>query len=549
MSLRGSVFNNIIYNASYYNQFVTGGGNNYIQGNQNNIVSARFNPNGSLNYFGYQTNYLTTPNELEILVSIDNQDNKIVCYHANMNSTMSPTAGTWLQSNPQTSSKNMLIKRSSNGSIIWSTYLPSTTQLIYTITDNEGNIYVSGLTSNQNLSTPGVFQENFDVIYSQGNGNIVDNNYLAKLNANGELIWASYLPFGISNMQYYDHALYMITGINTNPSLNTIATNGSFQSTKSEFSVTKINTENGQRSWGTYYGPAFTTSLYFLYDLAVNETGLYLTGTDYNLNNSNFFATSNAYKTQVTGSSDLFLTKFSLDGNRIWSTYFGGNGEEINTFDKVIDLNGDEIFITGTTSGSTDNIATVGSYQETPQNSTITSNNSFFAKFNATGSLQWSSYYGGSSTNSGFMKSINVKYDNNSLFLFGSTNSNTGFTTNGAYMPVRNPSTTLETSGYIARLNKKNALSVTDVNKNTDLVLYNNPNNGIFSISGNILQNEACKMTVYDLSGKLISTKNLERKKEQQFNMQSPLSSGNYLIQINNERGEKLKVFKMTVKK
>jgi outer membrane protein assembly factor BamB len=72
------------------------------------------------------------------------------------------------------------------------------------IIDSDGNIYVTGRTLEQNISTPGVFQENFDIIYSQGN--ILENNYLAKLNPNGELIWTTYLP--AANIK--DHGKFII---------------------------------------------------------------------------------------------------------------------------------------------------------------------------------------------------------------------------------------------------------------------------------------------------------------------------------------------------
>ncbi|MCD0454387.1 T9SS type A sorting domain-containing protein [Chryseobacterium sp. LC2016-27] len=549
MHLKASVFSNSVYAASYYDQFVIAGGGNYITTNQiNNGFTTRITPTGTVDYFGYHAYNATTFNQdLELLMAIDNQDNKVYRYMGASASTMNPTTGTWLQTNPQTSLKHMLVKKSPNGSILWATYLPDDTFHANVITDSDGNIYITGSTIQQNISTPGVFQEDFDVIYSQGN--IQSNHYLTKLNSNGELIWSTYFPTGIFSMKYYDGALYMITSTNTNPSLNTIATAGAFQTNTSDYSITKINAQNGQRVWGTYYGPSIGTSFCFLYDLSVNETGIYIAGTDYNWNNSHFFATPNAYKTQVAGGSDLFISKFSHNGNRVWSTYFGGNGDDLNTFDKVIDLNGHEIFISGITTGSTDNIATPGSYQSAPQSLASNMTNNFFAKFNSSGDLDWCSYYGGSSTNTPYMKSINVKYDNNSLFLFGNTNSNVGYATEGAFMPYRNPSTTTENTGYIARLNKKSELSIEESNTKKDLILYNNPNNGKFSISGSILQNESCSITIYDMSGKLIVKKNLERKKEQQFDLEGILTSGNYLVQVNNEKGEKLQVFKMTVKK
>lgn len=552
MYARGTIVYSATTPSSYYNQFLVGGGTSFNPSTNNslhNLFAVTFSPNGIPSYFGYQGYLHQTPtSETRVLANIDPQDNKIDHYYAQFNSPMNATPGTWIQTNPEPNSKNMLIKKSSSGATIWATYLPDK-NFGHNITsvDSQGNIYITGTTLLQNISTPGVFQENFDVIVSQGS--IVDNSYVAKLNSNGELLWATYLPSTVNNVAYYDNALYMITTSNTNVALNTMSTPGAFQSTVSDFSITKINASNGQREWGSYFGPAKSLSFYLLYDLAVNESGLYLTGTDFNINNSNFFATPNTYKTQVTGGSDLFLTKFSHSGERLWGTYFGGNGEDINTFDKVIDLNGGEIFITGTTTGSTDNISTAGAYQTTPSSNNSGYANFYFAKFNSTGNLEWSSYYGGGTSQTSYMKSINIKYDSNSLFLYGNTNYNTGFTTPGAFMPTRNPETSTENTGYFARFDQKGELSVNEAQADKNLVLYNNPNNGNFTISGNILQKEACSMVIYDISGKLITSQKLSQNKSQQFNLETILSSGNYLLQVNNENGEKIKVFKMNVKK
>ncbi|UFH30581.1 T9SS type A sorting domain-containing protein [Chryseobacterium sp. C-71] len=548
MHIRGTVFYNSNLTNTYYNQFVLGNGGNYTSsGSTHNFYSTRFSPDGIPDYFGYQLNDGNNTTSVEHLTAIDGQDNKIIRYTGPLTSVINATPGTWMQTNPLSTFKNMLIKRSSTGSIIWATYLPEDNMYAISVTDDAGNIYITGVTTMQNISTPGVFQENFDVMYAQGQ--LIANTYLAKLNSNGQLLWATYLPSEVHNMAYYDNALYMITAKNTNPALTTMATPGTFQNTVSSSSITKIDTSNGQRTWGTYYGPSPLVSFSFLYDLAVNETGLYLVGTDFNIDGTNMFATPGAYKTQVSGGSDLFLSKFSHNGNRLWSTYFGGNGDDLNTFDKVIALNGGEIFITGTTTGSTNNIATTGSYQPTPQSSTATSSNSFFAKFNASGNLQWSSYYGGSSTTTAILKSINIKYDDHSLFLYGNTNSNTGFASEGAFMPNRIPDNSYATNGFFARFNSRQELSVNELSLDKDLVLYNNPNNGIFSISGNVLQKEDCSLSVYDTSGRFIIKKQMEKSKNQKFDMQNLLDTGNYLLKINNEKGNVLKVFKMTVKK
>ena len=549
MHMRGHIWYNSFYPDTYYNQFILGGAQNYLPPH-NNQFDVAITANGSLTKYGYQyAGSLAPAAQVSWLHYIDGQDNSFVQYFLGSAPLLSATSGVWMPVDPENSDKkNMLAKYAANGALVWATFLPGKTYQNAVRVDEVGNVYISGLTTiSQNFTTPGVLQENFDIMYDAQN-NVLANAYLVKLNSNGQLVWATYLPAAVTNMAYYGNALYMITGPNTNSNLSTLATAGAFQSTVSSVALAKINTDTGQRSWGTYYGPAVTTSLFLALDIEVNETGVYLTGEDYNLNNSNFFATPGSFRTQVVGDSDIFLSKFDHSGNRQWSTYFGGNGWEQNSFDKVLSLNGSEIYISGSTYGSTDNISTAGAYQTAPENFNSTTTNLFFAKFNAGGNLIWSSYYGGSLLATSTQKPLNIVYNGGKLFLYGSTNSNVGFTTEGAWMPERNPNNTNETNAFIARFDLKNAMSTAEADAAKDLVLYNNPNSGNFSLSGSILAKEKCGIKIYDMSGRMVYQQELSKNKTQQFNLEGKLSKGNYLIEVTGGADQKLKVFKMTVK-
>lgn len=221
----------------------------------------------------------------------------------------------------------------------------------------------------------------------------------------------------------------------------------------------------------------------------------------------------------------------------------------MNDFDKVIALNGNDIYITGSTYGVGNNIATAGAYQTAPETNASNSINFYFAKFNSSGNLIWCSYYGGTSSYPGILVPLNVAFDNNSLFLFGSTNSNTGYTTEGAWMPQRNPSNTPFTTAFIARFDNKHMMGTSEADAAKDLVLYDNPNNGNFSITGSILQKENCILTVFDTAGRNIFQQKLSKNKTQEFNLQRYLASSNYLVEVKRQDGSKLKVFKMVVKK
>lgn len=544
MHMRGHVSNTFSYGAAYFNQFLIGGGNPYNSQQQGyNLFEAKISSMGVLSYYGYHNSLNNF-----LLENIDSQDNKYYILHSTAPAIL-PTAGVYLTNDPQPSStmKTILVKYSPSGTLLWASYLPTSNRAINIEFDEADNLYISGRTTiNNNVSTAGVLQENFDLVLSSS-GDPTPNDYLLKLSPSGQRIWGTYTPFGIGPaMKYYNGSLYIISGKNINPALNTTATPGAYQTSVTASSITKMNATNGTREWGTYYGPSESVNYFSLADIAVNETGIYITGTDYNYDNASFFGTPTSYKQYVTGGSDIFLSKFSLSGDREWSTYFGSSAEDMNEFDKVIAVNGNDIYITGNTIGSGSNIATTGSYQAAPQQNNSNSVNLYFAKFNSSGNLVWSSYYGGTSDFPTFVVPINVAFKDNSLYLFGSTNSNTGYSTEGSWMPVRNPANTIGLTSFIARFDNK-SLGTSENAALSDLVLFDNPNNGNFSLRGKDLTKAECSMKIYDMAGRMITAQKLSNAYSQHFNMQNILKKGNYIIEISASR-QSLKTFKMTVR-
>jgi hypothetical protein len=542
MHLRGNIWNSSNYGPAYFNQFLVGGGNSYITQPGIHLFETQITPSGMLSYYGYPNNQFST-----LLEKIDHQDNRYYISYA-VSPAIQPTAGVYLSTDPQPSSpaKIILAKYSPSGTLLWASYLPSTQMNINIEIDEADNLYIySTTTLSTNLSTPGVLQEDYDFIPTP-NGQFAANGYLLKLSPNGQRIWGTYMPSGMAPaMKYYNGSLYMISGSNTNPALNTMATAGAFQTSPASSSITKMNAINGTRQWGTYYGPAPSTGLGILVDLDVNETGVYIAGTDYNYDGTSFFGTPSSYKQYVTGGSDIFLSKFSLSGDREWSTYFGSSAEDMNEFDKVIAVNGNDIYITGNTYGIGNNIATPGAYQETPEINAPNYYNFYFAKFNSSGNLVWSSYYGGSTILAQMIVPINVAFNNNTLYLYGSTNSNNGYSMEGSWMQLPNPANTNDLTCFIARFDNKN-LSTSENEVSSDLVLFNNPNNGNFTLRGKVLAKTDCIMKIYDMSGRMIISKKLNNENSQYFEMQNLLKKGNYIIEISAHQ-KSLKTFKMTV--
>jgi len=139
----------------------------------------------------------------------------------------------------------------------------------------------------------------------------------------------------------------------------------------------------------------------------------------------------------VPNSTILFIDPVP---ERLWSTYYGGNDQDIGGY-CTVDLLGN-VYLCGETS-SANNIATEGSHQ-----STIGSNNgdAFLAKFDFAGQRQWATYYGGDNSDAGHCCIANA----NSIYLVGQTASSNNISTPGSHQPSLFGSSF---DGFIARFN------------------------------------------------------------------------------------------------
>lgn len=131
----------------------------------------------------------------------------------------------------------------------------------------------------------------------------------------------------------------------------------------------------------------------------------------------NFIMSQNAHQKELDSLVDGFFANFNSDGTLYYATYFGGEGDDaING----IETDGESIFITGYTSSK--NSITSGGYQ----NKNNGGYDAFLAKFDDT-NLDWATYFGG--TGDDFAN--NIVYNNYKIIINGSTNSSDNIGYNG----------------------------------------------------------------------------------------------------------------------
>lgn len=169
----------------------------------------------------------------------------------------------------------------------------------------------------------------------------------------------------------------------------------------------------GVRQWGTYYGGG---SREFASCCATDAFGnVYMGGTSMG-SAPNVIATLGGHQNTNGGSWDAFLVKFNSAGIRQWGTFYGGAGAEFIQ-SCATDLLGN-VFLVGKTDSNAGNIiSTVGSHQ-----STFGGNlDAFIVKFNATGTRQWGTFYGGAGVDVGNGCCTDI---NNNVYLTGTTDCN-----------------------------------------------------------------------------------------------------------------------------
>ncbi|MFO0356438.1 MAG: T9SS type A sorting domain-containing protein [Sphingobacteriaceae bacterium] len=255
--------------------------------------------------------------------------------------------------------------------------------------DNMGNLIAAGHTegdvfvSNNDIATPGSHQISYGGGFSDG--------MLVKFNSSGVRLWATYYGgededvINSCDVDNLTNDIYISGYTNSDDNL-TISTLNSYQINKSDTIdafLVKFN-GNGIRQWGSYYGGNGED---FGWSCKTNVNGeIYLCGaTSSSLN----ISSNNSHQSTFTGgNADAYFAKFSSTGQRLWATYYGGDGDEELA---SIATNGqNEVFLVGATT-STNNISTNGAHQSTHN----WLRDGFAIKFNASGTQLWGTYYGG----------------------------------------------------------------------------------------------------------------------------------------------------------
>ncbi len=271
-------------------------------------------------------------------------------------------------------------KWSSEGELLWCTYFGGEGyDLVNDVTvSSDGSIIAVGFTSSLNgIASPGAYQT------EKGN----DNNagFICKYTSDGQLLWSTYLSGSVNDyaetVVVDGEGFIYLGGQAQSPNLGTEDTFQPQKNMSSDGYISKFD-PTGNLIWYTYFGG---DDLDELYDIKINgDSELVFIG---HTRGSVGLATDGADQETATNYS-LLLGKFDLNGQRIWSTYIDGEGDE--RYGTIALGENDAIYLAGRTS-SQSGISTPGAYFET---NIETSSVQFLAKYGTGGEKIWGTYLG-----------------------------------------------------------------------------------------------------------------------------------------------------------
>jgi len=297
--------------------------------------------------------------------------------------------------------------------------------------DSAGSAYVTGDTASANFpTTAGAYRTT-----SPGGGYHV---FVTKLDAGGAPVYSTYLGgsgqeigYGIS-VDSSGNAY--VTGATNSANFPTTAgaCQAAFGGAVDVF-VTKLNSSGSALIYSTYLGGSKDD---WGQAIALDSPGnAYVAG----YTSSTNYPTANAFQaTYGGGNTDAFVTKINPTGTAIvYSTYLGGSGDEPPSLLQTnppnpspegpsiaVDGSG-SAYVTGTTT-STNFPTTAGAFVTASPGGV----HGFVTKFSSTGSVAYSTYFGGNGGEAGFGIAVD---SSGSAYVTGATTSTTFPTTAGAF--------------------------------------------------------------------------------------------------------------------
>lgn len=259
--------------------------------------------------------------------------------------------------------------------------------------DAQGYFYVTGGTGSPDFP---VTSGAFDTTYNGGGRDV----FVTKLTPDGALVWSTFLGGPNYDRAYaieVDSQGYVYVGGRAGQGFPTTpgALQGSFGGDvnpntlygQQDGFITKLSPDGSSVVWSTYFGGPGRD---FVRDIALDSSGDVIVGLSA-VDRPNPHITQGAFQSSLRGPSDGIIGRISADGRRVvYASYFGGSTGDGYTPSVRTDQTGNAYFLT--LSDSSDAPVTASAFQK----SCAGGFDMMLAKVSPTGSLLYSTYFGGS---------------------------------------------------------------------------------------------------------------------------------------------------------
>ena len=372
----------------------------------------------------WSTYYGGSQNDWGASITTDNNGNVFVVgatYSLNF-PTYNPGNGAYFQGS-FTANSIVILKFNNNGVRLWATFYGGSNGWNFAwsvAVDGQGNVFVTGQTHDSQFPTynPG------NGAYYQGILNNPPDAFILKFNNIGVRLWATYYggeqdDYG-NSITVTPNGKVFVTGYccSENFPLYNPGNGAFFMNTKSSYDIFILGFDNnGVRWWATFYTGNGQDEAYSITSDIYNN--IYITGytnstnfPTYNPGGGAYFQGNNPNWYDMT-----FILKFNNNGVRLWATYFGNGG----SYGRSVSTDPyGNVYLTGYTGPSGIPTQNPGGGVYFQGNHGGGSYDAFISKFSNSGSLIWSTYYGGNDNDEGLSISSDAQ---GNIFLFGRTRS------------------------------------------------------------------------------------------------------------------------------
>ena len=374
-------------------------------------------------------------NDEAYAVAVDDVDGSSYVTGATASANFPTTAGAF-QSTASGSANAFVTKLAPNGSIVYSSYLGTTTGGAGSVANgiavnSAGDAYVTGTTGANFPTTPGVVQA---TLPAPGGA------FVSELNATGSaLLVSTYLPSDSTFTNWQSSYSMFDTGSTTTGiavDVQGYAVVSGYENYSSGLAdiafAVRLNPKATAVSYANFLDSGFSSAAN---GVAVDSSGdAYVVG--WTVDSS--FPTLHALQPSLAGTQNGFVTKLSTSGSLIYSTFLGGHSTD-SANAVAVDSSGDA-YVTGQTTST--NFPTKNPYQA----SLAGTANAFVSKLSSDGTtLIYSTYLGGSGSDGG--NAIAVDSGGNAVISGQTTSVN--FPTANAFQSSLNGAST---AAFITRL-------------------------------------------------------------------------------------------------